>query len=137
MKLDTRGLDVTPYSVVRDYLKKGMQAQLDRIQAQREKYQVAHNEIKQTYKKINEIRHQATDFFNVVEKTDDAQVCPECKQKLELPTVHFMCKHTFHELCIEPLSDIRQCPICSIELERLKWKQECKRELKNDPEAFH
>ena len=37
--------------------------------------------------------------------------CAFCQKELTLPTVHFMCTHTYHELCLES-EGIRRCTIC-------------------------
>ena len=39
--------------------------------------------------------------------------CNSCGRGLALPTVHFMCKHTFCEPCVDDVNGIRRCPICS------------------------
>jgi hypothetical protein len=31
-----------------------------------------------------------------------AQRCIACTLPLELPTVHFLCKHSFHQRCVDP-----------------------------------
>ena len=41
----------------------------------------------------------------------DQKKCAHCHKELTLPTVHFMCTHTYHELCLES-EGIRRCPIC-------------------------
>ncbi|KAI8806579.1 hypothetical protein BJ742DRAFT_816359 [Cladochytrium replicatum] len=37
--------------------------------------------------------------------------CNQCNQLLELPTVHFMCKHSFHQRCLG--DNDSECPMCS------------------------
>ena len=38
--------------------------------------------------------------------------CDFCKRELSLPTVHFMCKHTYCESCVDDVNGIRKCPNC-------------------------
>jgi Zn finger protein HypA/HybF involved in hydrogenase expression len=42
--------------------------------------------------------------------------CQVCGQGLELPTVHFLCKHSFHQRCLSMDHDVEdesvECPIC-------------------------
>jgi len=43
-------------------------------------------------------------FFNSKE-------CSLCEKKLFLPTIHFMCGHTYHDDCIDP-EGVRKCVKC-------------------------
>ena len=52
---------------------------------------------------IVEIRTQARLF--------SSKECAHCKDKLLLPTIHFMCGHTFHDTCVES-EGVRKCPKC-------------------------
>ncbi|KAH7908522.1 hypothetical protein BJ138DRAFT_1128397 [Hygrophoropsis aurantiaca] len=36
--------------------------------------------------------------------------CSECKGQLDLPSIHFMCNHSYHQRCI--LDHETECPIC-------------------------
>jgi tetratricopeptide (TPR) repeat protein len=43
--------------------------------------------------------------------------CGVCMKALELPVVHFLCKHSFHQSCLSTDEDVEdaevECPICS------------------------
>ena len=43
--------------------------------------------------------------------------CKVCNKALELPVVHFLCKHSFHQSCLSTDEDVRdaevECPLCS------------------------
>ena len=39
--------------------------------------------------------------------------CSVCQQRLELPAVHFMCGHSFHQGCLERLDTEQDCAVCS------------------------
>ena len=41
--------------------------------------------------------------------------CGLCNQPLELPAVHFMCRHSFHFRCLPEGEAARECPICADE----------------------
>lgn len=41
--------------------------------------------------------------------------CGLCNQPLELPAVHFMCRHSFHLRCLPEGEAARECPICADE----------------------
>lgn len=54
---------------------------------------------------MHELRTQA--------KTFAQKECTLCNKKLALPSIHFMCGHTFHDYCVESNGDHRrQCPKC-------------------------
>ncbi|KAJ5983077.1 hypothetical protein N7481_005176 [Penicillium waksmanii] len=38
--------------------------------------------------------------------------CQSCGGTLDLPTVHFLCRHSFHERCLNNVDDDAQCPVC-------------------------
>ena len=40
--------------------------------------------------------------------------CAACGRSLELPTVHFLCKHSFHQNCLNEVDEqIAECPTCA------------------------
>ncbi|XP_059475193.1 vacuolar protein sorting-associated protein 11 homolog [Neocloeon triangulifer] len=42
-----------------------------------------------------------------------ANLCNACNQHLELPSVHFLCQHSFHQHCFESCSESdHECPVC-------------------------
>jgi hypothetical protein len=45
--------------------------------------------------------------------------CQICSAPLELPVVHFLCKHSFHQRCLSTDEDVHdeavECPICSVQ----------------------
>lgn len=41
------------------------------------------------------------------------QHCGACEQALELPAVHFMCRHSFHLACLPEGEAARECPLCA------------------------
>ncbi|KAI1488971.1 vacuolar protein sorting protein-like protein [Biscogniauxia mediterranea] len=46
-----------------------------------------------------------------------AQRCPGCGGALELPAVHFLCKHSFHQRCLKQGGDAESdadCPVCAM-----------------------
>lgn len=42
-----------------------------------------------------------------------ARRCASCGGNLDLPTVHFLCKHSFHQRCLNTVDTEIECPICS------------------------
>ncbi len=39
--------------------------------------------------------------------------CSACQHPLELPSVHFLCRHSYHEHCFQSYSETEaECPAC-------------------------
>ena len=89
---------------------------------------------------IVEIRTQARLF--------SSKECAHCKDKLALPTIHFMCGHTFHDTCVES-EGVRKCPkcqpgkknslpyyLCILEFQEVKDKREQLMEQARQTEPF-
>ena len=50
--------------------------------------------------------------------------CSECGKKLELPVLHFMCNHTFHDYCVSSSeAKARECPKCSVQAQQIVDKK--------------
>ncbi|RMJ20880.1 vacuolar protein sorting protein [Aspergillus sp. HF37] len=39
--------------------------------------------------------------------------CMSCGRALDLPTVHFLCKHSFHQRCLNKVDEEAECPVCA------------------------
>lgn len=64
--------------------------------------------------------------------------CAACHHQLELPSIHFLCQHSYHQHCFQSFADNEnECPACVPQnkdlLERLK-AQEYNKDLH---ETFH
>ncbi|OJJ44927.1 hypothetical protein ASPZODRAFT_134352 [Penicilliopsis zonata CBS 506.65] len=42
-----------------------------------------------------------------------ARRCMSCGGTLDLPTVHFLCKHSFHQRCLNKVDEDVECPVCA------------------------
>ena len=83
--------------------------------------------IQKMQNEIVEIKTQARLF-----STKD---CVQCGQKLELPTIHFMCGHSFHDLCVDS-EGVRKCPKCSPEFKEVIDKRDQLIEQAGQTEPF-
>ncbi|KKK24724.1 vacuolar protein [Aspergillus rambellii] len=45
---------------------------------------------------------------------------PSCGGALDLPTVHFLCKHSFHQRCLNKVGEDAECPLCAPEHSTIK-----------------
>ena len=39
--------------------------------------------------------------------------CSSCGRNLDLPTVHCLCKHSFHQRCLNDVGEDAECPMCA------------------------
>ena len=46
--------------------------------------------------------------------------CSLCGSPLDLPTVHFLCKHSFHQRCLNVQDEEAECPVCQKSNETIK-----------------
>jgi hypothetical protein len=60
--------------------------------------------------KINKMKTEIVDLKTTC-KSFNQKECSLCDKKLSLPTVHFMCGHTFHDYCVESEGK-RRCVKC-------------------------
>lgn len=85
--------------------------------------------IKKSKKKVDENMEHIQKMQNeIVEIKTQARLfstkdCVQCGQKLELPTIHFMCGHSFHDLCVDS-EGVRKCPKCSPEFKEVIDKRD-------------
>ena len=67
-----------------------------------EQYRVDTAEMKE---KITRLKEDATTF--------QVSKCSACNHTLELPSVHFLCQHSYHQHCFQSYSESEmECPAC-------------------------
>lgn len=74
-------------------------------------------------------------------ETFNATRCSACTQPIDLPVVHFMCKHSFHQRCLNaPLSDIEkskvECPKCATSNATVRAIRKAQEEAKDRHDLF-
>lgn len=65
--------------------------------------------------------------------------CADCGQGLDLPAVHFLCKHSFHQRCLRVggrEGEEAECPKCAGENEVIRKMREAQREQADKHELF-
>ena len=92
------------FKVLRKYLLERLKQQDEVIKKSKRKVDENMEHIQKMQNEIVEIKTQARLF-----STKD---CVQCAGKLELPSIHFMCGHSFHDTCVDS-EGIRKCPKCS------------------------
>ncbi|KAJ5506800.1 Zinc finger RING-type [Penicillium expansum] len=66
-----------------------------------------------SYKSETETKQQELDHLTTQPVVFQSRRCQSCGGTLDLPTVHFLCKHSFHERCLNSLDEDAQCPVCA------------------------
>ncbi|KAH6999739.1 hypothetical protein EDB80DRAFT_121589 [Ilyonectria destructans] len=64
--------------------------------------------------------------------------CSDCSQRLDLPAVHFLCKHSFHQRCVRngDKEGEAECPKCASENDVIRKMREGQRERAGKHELF-
>lgn len=90
---------------VRSYLSSVLRTEHEQTQADTkltEKYRLDTEELRKEIEKIK----SSTIIFQ-------SSRCSACNQDLELPSVHFMCQHSYHQHCFQSFSENEnECPAC-------------------------
>jgi tetratricopeptide (TPR) repeat protein len=85
---------------------------------ERERAEIASNRRTiDTFRSDTETKKNELQALNTKPTTFQASRCHVCMKSLELPVVHFLCKHSFHQSCLSTDEDVHdaevECPICS------------------------
>jgi Zn finger protein HypA/HybF involved in hydrogenase expression len=85
---------------------------------ERERVEIATNRRTiETFRADTETKKAELQNLNTKPVVFQAARCKVCNKALELPVVHFLCKHSFHQSCLSTDEDVRdaeiECPICS------------------------
>lgn len=115
---------------VRSYLSSVLRTEHEQTQADTkltEKYRLDTKELKKDIEKIK----SSTIIFQ-------SSRCSACNQDLELPSVHFMCQHSYHQHCFQSFSENEnECPACLPD--NKKWLDiiKAQEQSKDLHETFH
>ncbi|KAI5629231.1 vacuolar protein sorting-associated protein 11-like, partial [Silurus asotus] len=112
-------------SVIKDYLITKLQRESKQIEEDERKIHQYREETAHLRAEIQELSTSAKIF----QKTK----CSMCNSPLELPSVHFLCGHSFHQHCFESYAENEaECPTCTPENRKVMdmlRAQEQKRDL--------
>jgi len=92
----------TTLSVIKDYITKRLQAENQAITEDLRSIRNYSDETEKMRHEIHELRTSAKIF--------QQSKCTVCQSALDLPAVHFLCNHSFHQRCLG--ENERECPIC-------------------------
>jgi len=85
---------------------------------ERERQEIATNrKTIDTFRSDTETKKMELQNLNTKPAVFQATRCKVCDRSLDLPVVHFLCKHSFHQRCLSVDEDVEdesvECPLCS------------------------
>ncbi|ETN42149.1 uncharacterized protein HMPREF1541_04090 [Cyphellophora europaea CBS 101466] len=96
--------------MVKDYLSDNIARERKEIQANRR--------LVESYRKETESKRSEIEDLGSKPAVFQARRCSACTRNLTLPTVHFLCRHSFHQECLnksgsgQDEDDRAECPLC-------------------------
>jgi len=116
--------------VVRDYLLRTLSAEERSIEEDKrviEQYKADSEKIRE---KISKLTNNVTIF--------QSTKCSACNHALELPTVHFLCQHGYHQHCFQSFSDSdKECPACHQDNKKILDILKSQEAGRNHHDQFH
>ncbi|KAB2101378.1 E3 ubiquitin-protein ligase [Alternaria gaisen] len=121
-KIDEDGL-MAPLQVIQTLSTNGV-ATMGMIKAylsttiERERAEIAANRRNiETFRSDTTAKKHELENLNTKPAVFQNSRCQVCMKSLELPVVHFLCKHSYHQSCLSTDEDVHdaevECPICS------------------------
>ena len=95
--------------VVRDFLIRWIKAEHDQIEENESSIKSYREEFAKVVSQIQDMQDKPRVF--------QVSKCSACSHALELPSIHFMCGHSYHQTCFESYiaEKDNECPLCSPE----------------------
>lgn len=117
-------------AVVKDYIIHRLQME-DELIANDERY------IRQYREETEKMRNQIKELKTSAKIFQGAK-CSVCSRPLDLPAVHFLCQHSFHQICFEGYAESdNECPICAPENRKVLDIIRQQEQAKDLHEQFH
>jgi len=91
----------------------------------------------ETYKTETEKKKAEIEDLGSKPSVFQSQRCLACGLQLELPTVHFLCKHSFHQRCLNNVDDNPECPTCSASNQTIRTLRKAQDEYADRHEYFN
>ncbi|KAF7495115.1 Vacuolar protein sorting-associated protein 11 -like protein [Sarcoptes scabiei] len=116
--------------VVRENLKRWIKTQQDQINENERLIDFYRDECRFNNRLIDEIRNKPKVF--------QATKCTACLHVLELPSIHFMCNHSYHMTCFESYmnENDQKCPFCLPENRKIMNEVSSLENVSNIEEQF-
>ncbi|KAF9932825.1 hypothetical protein BGZ67_004546 [Mortierella alpina] len=68
----------------------------------------------QSYRQESEKKRREIEELKTSARIFQVTKCSACGGSLDLPSVHFLCRHSYHQRCLSDAAD-RECPKCMVE----------------------
>ncbi|KAL1234574.1 Vacuolar protein sorting-associated protein [Trichinella spiralis] len=116
------------FACVKDFLSHWVDKESQSIEMDEQDSLRLCNEIKRTEAIIDDIQKNPQIF--------QMSKCTACDIILETPTVHFLCKHSYHQHCFENYAESEaECPVCL--LDKKRFQNQCKTDSSTSSEALN
>ncbi|KAL1985395.1 hypothetical protein VTN96DRAFT_7956 [Rasamsonia emersonii] len=96
---------VVTMGMIKKYLSDNIERERKEISTNRRLISSYSSETESKKKEIEELGTKPVVF--------QARRCMSCGGSLELPVVHFLCKHSFHQRCLDRTDEDAECPVCA------------------------
>ncbi|XP_071958560.1 vacuolar protein sorting-associated protein 11 homolog isoform X2 [Antedon mediterranea] len=117
-------------SVVKDYIIRRLQLENDQIHEDERLIQQYQQETEKMKGQIEDLKTSAKIF--------QVSKCSICNHPLELPSVHFLCQHSYHQHCFEGYAENDQeCPVCAPENKKVQDIIRAQEQSRDLHEQFH
>lgn len=121
---------MTTLSIIKDYIVRHLQSEQDEIDENEKLIHQYREDTEKMRSEIEQLKTSAKIFQN--------QKCSLCAQALDLPSVHFLCQHSFHHGCFEGYSETEaECPICLPRNRQMLETIRTQQQSKDLHEQFH
>ncbi|GAB6019030.1 Vacuolar protein sorting-associated protein 11 [Chamberlinius hualienensis] len=116
--------------VIKDYVIRQLQQENGRIAEDERLIKQYRDETERMRSQIDEIKTSAR-IFQVTK-------CSTCNHTLELPSVHFLCQHSYHQHCFDSYSDGEsECIVCMAENRKVMDILRTQEQSRDMHEQFH
>jgi hypothetical protein len=97
-------------SVIKDYITRRLESENQSIQEDERSVRQLQEQTQKMRSDIKDLKTQAKIFQEMK--------CTNCKNSLELPAIHFLCGHSYHQSCL--VGDVDECTLCSAERKKIE-----------------
>ena len=109
---------------------------------ERERKEIADNRrLISTYRTDTQNKQSEISTLSTEPTSFSATRCSNCGMTLDLPTVHFLCKHSFHQRCLnlpdDHVGDEVECPICAPQNQTVRAIRRAQEESAGRHELFN
>lgn len=126
--------DVATMGLVKKYLSSNVERERSEIASNRRLITSYRTDTAQKLTELHDLDTKPTSF--------SATRCSACSRSLDLPTVHFLCKHSFHQRCLNipdgESVDVEEieCPICAPQNQTVRQIRRAQEESAGRHELF-